>query len=174
MGGERTVLVRCGGTDGRQVHVWCEVRECNGLCVTVAELEIFGYPGKVAYPHPECPEHGDPNGFDVCKSIRGVLERMRIMSWDNTFDADRDYEQAEEHIRALVLSDIGETPIDTESFRHMRSLLGKRVTVTLDREGQATITGRLLWFNAYGEVSLRDDAGVVVCGWPNLETRAAE
>lgn len=36
--------------------------ECNGICLTPADLGLPEYsgPGVVAYAHPDCPEHGDP------------------------------------------------------------------------------------------------------------------
>lgn len=36
--------------------------ECNGICLTPADIGLpeYGGPGVVAYPHPDCPEHGDP------------------------------------------------------------------------------------------------------------------
>lgn len=32
---------------------------CNGLCLTAADIGIPGYPGKIAYPHPDCEAHGN-------------------------------------------------------------------------------------------------------------------
>ena len=36
--------------------------ECNGICLTPGDIGLPEYdgPGVVAYPHPDCPEHGDP------------------------------------------------------------------------------------------------------------------
>ena len=45
--------------------------ECNGICVTPADIGLpeFSYV-EVAYPHPDCPLHGDPQeeepDFWVC------------------------------------------------------------------------------------------------------------
>lgn len=35
---------------------------CNGICVTAADIGVGGT-DQVAYPHPDCPEHGDPHPF---------------------------------------------------------------------------------------------------------------
>lgn len=35
---------------------------CNGICVTAADIGVGGY-DQVAYPHPDCPAHGDPHEF---------------------------------------------------------------------------------------------------------------
>lgn len=37
---------------------------CSGVCVTAADLGVIvSDPDAVAYPHPMCPEHGDPHPF---------------------------------------------------------------------------------------------------------------
>lgn len=37
--------------------------ECNGICLTASDI---GLPGNdVAYPHPACPEHGEPHPFEL-------------------------------------------------------------------------------------------------------------
>lgn len=33
--------------------------ECNGICLYGADIGVPEH-GGVAYPHPDCPEHGDP------------------------------------------------------------------------------------------------------------------
>jgi hypothetical protein len=35
---------------------------CNGICLTPADIGLPEYsgPGVVAYGHPDCPEHGNP------------------------------------------------------------------------------------------------------------------
>lgn len=61
----------------------------------------------------------------------------------------------------------------SEWTTHMRSLLGKQVEVTLQREPERhVVTGRLLWFDEGGEVALQGDDGYIRRGWPNLDTRA--
>lgn len=32
---------------------------CNGLCLTAGDIGILGYPGQIAYPHPDCEAHSD-------------------------------------------------------------------------------------------------------------------
>jgi hypothetical protein len=46
--------------------------ECNGWCLTPADIGLpeYGGRGVIAYAHPDCPEHGDPQeeyeDIDVC------------------------------------------------------------------------------------------------------------
>src|SRR6185503_11626899 len=52
---------------------------------------------------------------------------------------------------------------------HMRSLLGKQVRVTINREPQLVeVTGTLVSFDEGGEVALRGEDGFVRWSWPNL------
>lgn len=39
------------------------VSECNGLCVTAADIGVGNY-DQIAYPHPMCPQHGDVHQFE--------------------------------------------------------------------------------------------------------------
>lgn len=58
---------------------------------------------------------------------------------------------------------------------HMRSMLGKEVTVIIAREPKLIeVTGTLLMFDEGGEVALRHDDGFVGWSWPNLETKLAD
>lgn len=34
--------------------------ECNGICMSAADIGLDEYGSMIAYPHPDCPEHGDP------------------------------------------------------------------------------------------------------------------
>lgn len=36
---------------------------CNGLCVHASDVGVCAHSDGVAYPHPMCPEHGDPHEF---------------------------------------------------------------------------------------------------------------
>lgn len=36
---------------------------CNGLCLTAGDIGLGG--NDVAYPHPSCPEHGEPHPFEL-------------------------------------------------------------------------------------------------------------
>lgn len=58
-----------------------EEPECNGICLSGADLGVPEY-GGIAYAHPDCPEHGDlldeePDA-DICgggdESLRYVRE----------------------------------------------------------------------------------------------------
>jgi hypothetical protein len=55
--------------------------ECNGICVTSSDLGVPEYGHMVAYAHPDCPEHGDPQEeypeLDVCDP--GELEDLRYV-----------------------------------------------------------------------------------------------
>lgn len=57
---------------------------------------------------------------------------------------------------------------DTEWHRRMRSLLGKKVVVTIQRQPQIVAEGTLVDFGEDGEVGLRDECGFVHWAWPNL------
>ena len=35
--------------------------ECNGICLTAADIGLPEYGNQVAYGHPDCPLHGDGN-----------------------------------------------------------------------------------------------------------------
>jgi len=39
-----------------------EESECNGICLTPADIGLpeYGGTGVIAYAHPDCPAHGDP------------------------------------------------------------------------------------------------------------------
>jgi hypothetical protein len=39
------------------------VRTCDGMCVTAYDIGVFVQGNPVAYPHPDCPAHGDPEGI---------------------------------------------------------------------------------------------------------------
>lgn len=58
----------------------------------------------------------------------------------------------------------------------MRSLLGKRVKVTLSNEPEngAHLIGTLVSFDEGGEVCVRADDGFLHWGWPNLFTELHE
>lgn len=57
--------------------------DCNGICLTAADIGLGEYGNVVAYAHPDCPEHGSPveeyeADRDVCgggdESLRYVRE----------------------------------------------------------------------------------------------------
>lgn len=56
--------------------------ECNGICLYAADIGVPEAGDVVAYAHPDCPAHGDPQGedpdADVCgggdESLRYVRE----------------------------------------------------------------------------------------------------
>lgn len=53
--------------------------ECNGICLTPADIGLPEY-GGIAYPHPDCPEHGDPleaENEDIC--LPGYDESARYI-----------------------------------------------------------------------------------------------
>lgn len=65
-------------------------KECNGICLTAADIGLGEYGSMVAYAHPDCPEHGDPldedPNADICgdgdESLRYVREEDMDMSCD--------------------------------------------------------------------------------------------
>lgn len=44
--------------------------ECSGACLTPADIGLPEY-GGVAYAHPDCPEHGDPQPEDSENGVCG-------------------------------------------------------------------------------------------------------
>lgn len=55
--------------------------ECNGICLSAADIGVPECGDVIAYAHPDCPEHGDPledPAPDVCgggdESLRYVRE----------------------------------------------------------------------------------------------------
>ena len=54
---------------------------CNGICVTAGDLGLAEYGDIVAYPHPDCPEHGDPqeeySDAEICAP--GEAENLRYV-----------------------------------------------------------------------------------------------
>lgn len=69
---------------------------------------------------------------------------------------------------------IGDPPFASEWTEHMRSLLGKWVNVTIDKEKPVVVTGKLLSFNEGGEVAIRHDDGFVTWAWPALEAEESD
>ncbi len=56
--------------------------ECNGICLTAADIGVPEYGGDmIAYAHPDCPEHGDPQeeheDREVCDA--GGMENLRYV-----------------------------------------------------------------------------------------------
>lgn len=46
--------------------------ECNGICLTPADIGLPEYSSAgIAYAHPDCPEHGDPQEEDGEAGICG-------------------------------------------------------------------------------------------------------
>lgn len=64
--------------------------ECNGICLSGADLGVPEY-GGVAYPHPDCPEHGSPQDeepdADVCG---GGDESRRLVREEDVEDTEKD------------------------------------------------------------------------------------
>lgn len=63
---------------------------------------------------------------------------------------------------------------ESEWSQHMRSLLGKKVKVTIDHERDVTVTGTLVMFDEGGEVALRGEDGFISWSWPNLKAELAQ
>lgn len=57
--------------------------ECNGICVTADDLGLSEFGSGVAYPHPDCPEHGDYHDCEHCEGT-GLV-------WDETACGDPDH-----------------------------------------------------------------------------------
>lgn len=47
-----------------------EEEGCNGWCLSASDIGVGEYGDMIAYAHPDCPEHGDPQeeepDFGVC------------------------------------------------------------------------------------------------------------
>jgi hypothetical protein len=71
----------CGGWfyEGR-CYDDCQPPECNGICLTGADLGVPEY-GGIAYAHPDCPEHGDPleDGDELYICEPGEAEDLRYV-----------------------------------------------------------------------------------------------
>lgn len=52
---------------------------------------------------------------------------------------------------------------------HMRSLLGKQVKITINKDPEVTVVGQLLSFEDGGETITLDDMGFRHYSWPCLE-----
>ncbi len=63
--------------------------ECNGICLTAADIGVPEYGGgMIAYAHPDCPEHGDPQ--EEWEDIDGC-----IADWDENLRYVREEDMAE-------------------------------------------------------------------------------
>lgn len=55
--------------------------ECNGICLTAADIGVPEAGDVVAYAHPDCPEHGDPlednENTDTCGGGDETLRYVR-------------------------------------------------------------------------------------------------
>lgn len=50
---------------------------CNGICLTASEVGLSGYPGQIAYPHPECELHSDVGEkCSVVERVKSLLSRL--------------------------------------------------------------------------------------------------
>jgi hypothetical protein len=55
--------------------------ECNGICLYAADIGLPECGNVVAYAHPDCPEHGDPEPEpELC---RGGNEDLRFVRWED-------------------------------------------------------------------------------------------
>lgn len=45
--------------------------ECNGVCLYAADIGVPEAGDVVAYAHPDCPVHGDPQGEDPSEDVCG-------------------------------------------------------------------------------------------------------
>lgn len=58
--------------------------ECNGICLTAADIGLGEYGDMIAYPHPDCPEHGDPLEYDIAEDTCGIdAEDLRYVREDD-------------------------------------------------------------------------------------------
>jgi hypothetical protein len=56
------------------------VAECNGICLSAADIGVPEAGDVIAYAHPDCPEHGDPledQEQDIC--IPSYDETVRLV-----------------------------------------------------------------------------------------------
>jgi hypothetical protein len=60
------------------------------------------------------------------------------------------------------------------ALQHQRSLLGKRVTVSLSETGSVIVTGTLLGFGNGGDAEILEDDGLVHYCWPALRMEEAD
>lgn len=56
---------------GEDVSEEQEEPECNDICLTAADIGLGEYGDMVAYPHPDCPLHGEPQPEDPNEEICG-------------------------------------------------------------------------------------------------------
>lgn len=54
------------------------------------------------------------------------------------------------------------------------TLLGRRVTVTMDDPGKVVITGKFLGFGQGGNFEIEEDDGMIHYCWPALRVRVTE
>jgi len=73
---------------------------------------------------------------------------------------------AAEAVIAALPEWVGEPPFTSEWSEHMRSLLGRQVNITIDRDKPVTVRGTLLAFSEDGTTAVRGDDGFVTWSWP--------
>lgn len=52
--------------------------ECNGICLWAADIGVPEAGDVVAYPHPECPEHGEPSWVTVSQMAPIVIDEPDV------------------------------------------------------------------------------------------------
>lgn len=64
--------------------------ECNGICLSASDIGVGEYGDMIAYAHPDCPLHGDPQGeqpeADICG---GGDESLRFVREDDVRQGER-------------------------------------------------------------------------------------
>jgi hypothetical protein len=64
--------------------------QCIGMCLSAADIGVPEAGDVIAYPHPECPEHGDPamNGPELETCSPGEDETARYVRWEDVNHAE--------------------------------------------------------------------------------------
>jgi 8-oxo-dGTP diphosphatase len=138
-------------------------RDPRGRVVSVAHMAIL-------------PNMPAPTAGDDAREARWVPINEALTDIDLAFDHRVILQDAIQADIALLTADEGNAAEMLDDWvARMRSLLGKRVQVTRQRQPHTVvITGELMWFNEGGEVVLRNEHGFVGWPWPHLEIHAVE
>lgn len=54
-----------------------EPPECNGICLSAADIGVPEAGDVIAYAHPDCPEHGDPLNDEPDAEVCGGGDESR-------------------------------------------------------------------------------------------------
>lgn len=67
-----------------------EPQECNGICLSAADIGVPEAGDVIAYAHPDCPEHGDPlENYPELEICDGGDESLRFVREEDVEGARR-------------------------------------------------------------------------------------